>query len=168
MKSLLISLAAVAAPALAQTDASWEGLRFLEGTWSAAATGPNGVATTGSYTFRSELNRHAMVRYSTSDGACKAPASFDCEHGDSLVVYQEAAGQPLKALYVDNEGHVIHYGVSTPSPGTAVFLSEGSAPGPRFRLAYALRGSEMSGQFQIELPGQADWKSYLEWRGARK
>jgi hypothetical protein len=168
MKSLLLLLAALSGPALAQSASPWDGLDFLKGTWTAKATGPDGVATSGSYTFQSELGRHAMVRYSTRDGACKAPASFDCEHADTLIVYQDAPSQPLKALYVDNEGHAIHYEVSTPSAGTAVFVSEPSAPGPRFRLAYALHGTEMTGQFQILLPGQKDWKSYLEWSGSRK
>jgi len=32
----------------------------------------------------------------------------------------ELTGRPLKAIYFDNEGHVIHYDVSVPSPTTAV------------------------------------------------
>ncbi len=67
---------------------------------------------------------------------CKGPAGFDCEHGDFLYVYQDAPGQPYKAIYFDNEGHVIHYDVSTPTPTTAIFLSDASKPGPQFRLIY--------------------------------
>ena len=168
MKSLLVALAAVAAPAMAQTGSPWDGLAFLQGTWAANAKGPDGAAVSGSYTFRSELDGHALARYSTRDGACKAPASFDCAHGDSLLVFQEMPGQPLKALYADNEGHVIHYDVSSPAPGVALFVSDPAAPGPRFRLSYELHGALMQGRFQMQMPGQADWKSYLEWSGARK
>ena len=168
MKSLFAALVAIAAPIAAQASSPWDGLDFLKGSWVASATGPNGVAVTGAYTFRSELDRHVMARYSTRDGTCKAPASFDCEHGDSLFIYEEAPSQSLKAIYFDNEGHVIHYDVSTPAPGVAVFLSEPSRPGPRFRLEYELHGADLSGRFQMQLPGQSEWKSYLEWNGPRK
>ncbi len=168
MKALFALLAAIALPAAAQTTSPWAGLDFLKGTWAASAKGPDGAVVTGAYAFRSELDGHVLQRYSTRDGQCKAPETVDCAHADSLVVYEEAPGQPLKALYLDNEGHAIHYAVSTPSAGVAVFLSEPAGPGPRFRLQYELHGTEMAGKFQMQMPGQADWKSYLEWRGARR
>ena len=83
-------------------------------------------------------------------------------------MYQEARDQPLKAIYFDNEGHVIHYDVSTPDLGLAVFISDGSRSGPQFRLVYELKDAVMSGRFQMRMPGQAEWKSYLEWSGAKK
>jgi hypothetical protein len=107
-----------------------------------------------------------VARHSTTDPKCKGPASFDCEHGDLLYIFQEAPAQPLKAIYFDNEGHVIHYNVSTPDATTAIFLSE-PGPGPRFRLVYRLSGGVMSGKFQMQIPGQDDWKSYLEWSGGK-
>jgi hypothetical protein len=143
-------------------------LAFLEGTWDARAQGDQGVAASGTYTFARELGGHVLARHSTGDAGCKGPASFDCEHRDLLLVYQDAAGQPLKAIYFDNEGHVIHYDVATPGASTAAFLSDPAQPGPRFRLIYQLQGGVMSGKFQMRLPGQADWKSYLEWSGKRK
>jgi len=85
-----------------------------------------------------------------------------------LYVYEDAPGQALKAIYFDNEGHVNHYDVSTPDSNTAVFLSEPSQTGPQFRLVYERKGPVMSGKFQMRLPGQAEWKSYLVWSGAKK
>jgi hypothetical protein len=107
------------------------------------------------------------VRRSES-AACKGPASFDCEHSDVLYVYQEAKNQPLKAIYFDNEGHVIHYDVSTPESTTAMFISEASSSGPQYRLVYQLKDALMSGKFQMRMPGQTEWKSYLEWSGAKR
>jgi len=103
----------------------------------------------------------------TAPPGCKGPATFDCEHGDLLYIFQEAPGQPLKAIYFDNEGHVIHYNVTTPDPTTAVFASDSSQPGPQFRLTYELKAANMSGKFQMRMPGQPDWKSYLEWSGTK-
>ena len=171
MKVLCSLLALALMPALAQTTAppaasSWASLEFLNGTWTAVAQGDAGAISSGTYTFRLELNRHVLARYSTKDAGCRGPSSFDCEHGDMLYVYEEAPGRKLKAIYFDNEGHVIHYDVTTPTPATAIFLSE-PAPGPRFRLEYELKGSIMNGKFQVQIPGQSDWKSYLEWSGPK-
>ena len=176
MKSALFALFLCAAPVLAQAPKSaanpFRPLSFLEGTWEAKAQGNAGAAANGSYTFRFELEKHVLARHSyTAD--CKGPADFDCEHGDLLYVYAEepqasAPGQGLKAIYFDNEGHVIHYGVSTPDATTALFLSDASQPGPQFRLVYVLKESVMSGKFQMRMPGQTEWRSYLEWSGAKK
>ncbi len=172
MKAILISLCVAAAlPAAAETAPPatdpWAPLAFLEGTWGAKATRPDGVAVDASYLFRRELRGHVMARRAASTARCTGPSTFDCEHSDELIVYEEQPGQPLKALYVDNEGHVIHYAVSTPAPNDAVFLSEGTG-GPRFRLEYRLDHGEMAGKFQIQMPGQPDWHSYLEWSGAKR
>jgi uncharacterized protein YaiE (UPF0345 family) len=146
----------------------WKALEFLEGTWEARVqAGSAGAQANGTYTFNKELKRHVLARHSDSAG-CKGPKDFDCEHTDLLYVYQEADGQPLKAIYFDSEGHVIHYAVSTPESTAVVFISEASPSGPQFRLAYQLRGAVMSGKFQMRMPGQDEWKSYLEWHGSRR
>jgi hypothetical protein len=170
-----VVVAALFALALTQNDRalsaqaeSWKALAFLEGTWDAhARAGTAGAQSNGTYTFKPELKHHVLVRRSDSD-ACKGPANFDCEHSDVLYIYQEADNQPLKAIYFDNEGHVIHYVVSTPDASTAMFISDMSPAGPQFRLVYELKASVMWGKFQMRMPGQAQWKSYLEWSGARK
>jgi hypothetical protein len=165
----------LAVPILAQNPAApshaedtFKSLRFLEGSWTATAQGNGGAAASGSYSFKLELGEHVLARHSHTDAACKGPATFDCEHGDLLYVFADAPGQPLKAIYFDNEGHVIHYDVSTPTPTTAMFVSEASQPGPRFRLVYELKGAVMSGRFQMQMPGATEWNSYLEWSGSKQ
>jgi hypothetical protein len=155
------------APAAPSPD-PWKALAFLEGTWEAKAQGHAGISATGTYTFRLELANHILARHSVSDSTGKKSATFDYQHGDLLYAYQDAPGQPIKAIYFDSEGHVIHYTVSTPDPTSAIFLSDASAPGPQFRLVYQLKDSVMSGKFQVRMPGQSDWSSYLEWSGAKK
>jgi hypothetical protein len=151
----------------APTD-PWSALGFLEGTWAAHTQGGSaGAQSSGTYTFEPELKHHVLARHSTA-AACKGPEVYDCEHSDILYVYQNAAGEPLRAIYFDNEGHVIHYAVSTPNSTTAIFISEPSSSGPQFRLVYELKDAVMSGKFQMRMPGQVEWKSYLEWSGAKK
>lgn len=172
---LLLMVLPVFAQATAQNAAQnapaspndpWKALSFLNGTWEAKGQGNGGASATGTYTFQRKLKGHILARHSTKSG-CSGPKDFDCEHADLLYVFQEAPGQPLKAIYFDNEGHVIHYQVSTPSPATAVFLSESSQSDPQFRLVYELKDSVMSGKFQMRMPGQSEWKSYLEWSGRK-
>lgn len=172
-QQLLLALLPIALSAHAQSAPQpeinpFQQLSFLMGTWEAKTAG-NAVTASGTYTFRVELNGHVVARHSTSDTAkCKGPADFDCEHGDLLYIYPDVPGQPLRAIYFDNEGHVIHYTVTALDATTAEFLSDPAQPGPQFRLLYELKGAVMSGKFQMRMPGQQGWHSYLEWAGSKK
>ena len=160
------------APASAQTPAKspakadpWAGVRFLLGSWEAKTTG--GVAqaqVSASYAFRLELRDHVLARHSRS-GSCSAPDNFDCLHNDLFYVYPASTGAALEAIYFDNEGHIIHYAVSAPKPGTVVFLSDPAQPGPQYRLSYTFLAGVMSGQFEMKTPGQTEFTSNLEWSG---
>jgi hypothetical protein len=172
MKVLTLALLLFALPLLSQTTPATSPdplstLSFLEGTWEAKTQAGSAYANaTGTYTFKRELGNHILARTSNSS-VCKGPATFNCGHRDLLYVYSDAQGQPLKAIYFDNEGHVTHYEVTTSAPATAVFLSEPSASAPQFRLVYDLKDGKMTGKFQMRGPGQTEWKSYLEWSGPR-
>ena len=157
-----------------------DSLHFLLGTWSAKTTAPDGssaAAVSGTYTFRTDLNGHAIERTSSAD-SCKAPTSFDCDHHDRLTIFTDPNGlssvhrATLFAFYLDNEGHVIYYTVSTPDPHTAIFLSQSAPSTPKFRLIYHLEGdgpkAVMSGKFQYAAPGSDEYHSYLEWTGTRQ
>jgi hypothetical protein len=155
--------------ALAAPTDPWKALAFLEGTWNAHTEGGSAQAQgNGTYTFAPELKHHVLVRRNGDSVGCTGPKGFDCEHSDVLYIYQEAQDQPLKAIYFDSEGHVIHYAVSTPDSTTAVFISEASPTGPQFQLVYQLKDAVISGKFQMRMPGQSAWKSYLEWSGTKK
>jgi hypothetical protein len=148
-------------------SAPWKPFEFLIGTWEAKTIGGSaGAASAGTYTFQTELKDHVLARHSSNSG-CKGPADFDCLHGDLLYVYQDAPGQSYKAIYFDNEGHVIHYEVSIPAPATVVFLSDRAQAGPQYRLSYELKGATMYGKFQMRVPGATEFKSYLEWTGKK-
>ena len=158
------SLGAQTAPATSPNP--FKPLAFLEGTWEAKTQDPKGPTVAGRYTFAHELDGHVFARHATNDPGCKAPATFDCQHGDLLYVFQDAPGQPFKAIYFDNEGHVLHYDVSVTGPNMVTFLSQPS-PGPQFRLIYERKGGTMNGKFQMQVPGQTEWHSYLEWSGGK-
>lgn len=181
----LLAFALCAASIAAQTPASTQSgdllvpLDFLLGTWSAktnTAASSAGAQSTGTYTFRRDLNGHALVRSSAAD-TCKGPANFNCNHHDQLTIFADpnamaAHKSSLLALYLDSEGHVIYYTISTPDAHTAVFNSQGGSSQPKFRLTYHLEGDGpkaiMSGKFQMAAPGSEDFRSYLEWSGVKQ
>jgi hypothetical protein len=123
----------LALPLLAQVSSQpsdpWKALGFLQGPWEAMASGQSGAEAQETYTFQMELKNHVLARHSHYAPGCKGTSDFDCDHGDLLYVYQEAPGQALKALFLDNEGHVIHYSVSTPRATSAEFLFRRLATG---------------------------------------
>jgi hypothetical protein len=166
MLSVALPLSAQTAPTKTMSD-PFASLSFLLGTWEARTVNNPAVTASGAYTFRAELSGHILARH-TMVGGCKGPDDFNCQHGDLLYIYTDGPDQPLRAIYFDNEGHVIHFGVTAPTPTSAEFLSDRDRPGPQFRLFYELKEHAMSGKFQIRMPGQQDWKSYLEWAGSRK
>ena len=85
-------MAQIAASALPDP---WKSLAFLEGTWEANAAGSGGAVVLGTYTFRSELKSHVLVRHAGSKSECKGPADFDCNHSDLLYIYEDSPGQSL-------------------------------------------------------------------------
>ena len=115
------------------------------------------------YSFRLELRDHVLARHSRS-GVCSAPDDFDCQHNDLLYIYSAGNGKAFEAIYFDNEGHVIHYDVSTSKAGTVVFLSDATQPGPQYRLSYELAEGVLSGKFEMKC--RARRISRATWNGA--
>jgi len=127
--ALLLALPAIGRGA---TD-PWTRLRFLLGEWSGTGTGAPGVGSGGA-SFALELDGKILVRHSRADYPATATAAA-IAHRDLLVIYPGTCDSLFRAIYFDNEGHVIQYRVLVPAPGgRAIFDSEGPGVGPRFRL----------------------------------
>ena len=113
----------------------WGPWRFLVGKWTAAASGEPGEGK-GTFSFALELQGKILVRRGRTDfPATPARAAFS--HEDLLIVYSEAGAAPNRAIYFDNEGHVIQYRTTFDAQGKVLtFLSESSPQAPRQRLTY--------------------------------
>ena len=130
--ALLVALPAVARGAAPDPWARW---RFLLGEWMDAGAGDPSAVRGGS-TFALELDGKILVRHSRADYPAE-PDRPAVAHRDLLIVYPGVSDSLFRAIYFDNEGHVIPYRVLAPAPGgCAIFDSDGPEPGPRFRLTY--------------------------------
>ena len=82
-------------------------------------------------------------------------------HEDLMVIYPAAENAPLRAIFWDNEGHVIPYQI-TADGKQAVLLSDANAPGPRYRLTYTAMGPRaIEIKFEVAPPGK-DFQVYLQ------
>ncbi len=138
-------------------------LRFLAGDWRGEGSGTPGEGS-GGFSFRLELDGRVMVRRNVTDYPAYGdrPASH---HEDLLVAYAE--GGSLRALYVDNEGHAIHYGVAAATEGEGIVFLSDERPGPRFRLTYhRADANTVRIHFEIAPPGKP-FVTYLDGTARR-
>src|SRR5665213_1313187 len=152
----------LAGPGAAATS-PWSDLAWLEGRWTAQGGGGPGQAS-GGFSFLPEAGGQVLVRRNFADYPAQGgkPAQ---RHDDLMVIYHE--GPATRATYWDSEGQTIHYVVTAPAPGEAVFVSDDPA-GPRFRLSYHRAGEGLQGRFEIAPPGARDaFKTYLSWGATR-
>ena len=144
----------------AQTAAapSWKRLEFLMGRWSGAGGEKDGNLGSGQGTFSFEPQVKERIVVRRNHSAYESGA----QHDDFMVIYFEGPGDTPRAIYFDSEGHVIRYNTSFPAANRVVFESDGTQPGPKYRLTYWLEGRQLNGTFEIAPPG-ASYKTYLNW-----
>ncbi len=156
MIAMMLAAALAAAP-------SWSSLAPLFGEWAAEGMGQPG-ASAGTFSFVPDLDRAVVIRRARSEyPATKERPGF--AHDDLMVIFAE--GGATKAIYFDNEGHLIRYSVEA-DPSGAVFLSD-PAPGPRFRLRYDwATAGVLRITFEIAPPGGGAFKTYVQGTAKRK
>jgi hypothetical protein len=146
----------------ATSDTSWKKLEFLLGKWTGVAgdkDSPLGPGQ-GGFSFEPELSQRIIVRRN------HAGYNSGAQHDDLMVIYLDAPNNAPRAIYFDSEGHVIRYNLTFPSSNKVVFESDGTQPGPRFRLSYWLDGPSLDGKFEVAPPG-AEYKPYMSWAATK-
>ena len=152
-----------ALPLGAQTDSAWKKLEFVMGKWVGMAgekDTPLGAGQ-GGFSFEFDLNRKIIVRRN------RAEYNSGARHDDLMVIYLDAPNDTPRAILFDTEGHTIKYNLTFPGPNRVVFESDGTQPGPRYRLTYWMNGMSLEGKFEIGAPG-SDYKQYMAWTSKRE
>jgi len=157
MKRLLILAALFASLALAAED--WGPAGFLVGQWTGEGSGQPGQGS-GDFSFTPDLQGTVLIRKSFAEYP-PANGKPGFRHDDLMVVYREETSKQLRAIYFDNEGHVIQYAVQ-PADGGVVFVTDGPRSGARYRLIYtSVEPGRLKLKFEIAPPGK-DFSTYIE------
>lgn len=156
----------VSAQQKAVTVPEWN---FVLGDWIGEGSGKPGEGA-GWFTFNKELDGNVLVRknHTAFPAANGKPASV---HDDLLIVYLDNAGALTKAIYFDNEGHVINYAVSfNQTEKSLVFTGEIQKDMPRFRLTYkAIENNILNIDFEFAPPNQPEaFSKYISGQAHRK
>lgn len=167
MRGLLIPCLAIVvlSGAVRQADdaSHWDSWRFLLGEWTAEGGGQPGQGS-GAFSFNFDLQGKVLVRKNRADyAATKDRPAFS--HEDLMVIYPEPGGLGTRAIYFDNEGHVIHYAARfADDRNTLVFLSDPVPSAPTFRLTYTKgKNRTLTIKFEIAPPGKPDlFSTYVE------
>lgn len=147
----------------------WAKLSMLKGEWMGEGSGQPGQGE-GEFTFEFSLDGKIMVgkNHSSYPALANRPAIV---HDDLMIIYSSNSAGPLRSIYFDNEGHVIHYTVhSADDNNTIQFTSEVQSSHPGFRLTYQFSDRDhLHIHFEISPEGNADhFKSYLQGSAVRK
>ncbi len=135
----------------------WSAWRFLLGDWISRGTNELGTAD-ARFAFTLELDGRVLARRHRSAYAA-TPERPAFVHEDLLFVHPD--GNAWRAVYFDNEGHVIDYRVEV-ADGRIVFVSEARPGAPAFRLMYeSLDDRALGVRFEMMPPGTDAFTTYV-------
>jgi hypothetical protein len=159
---LFLALSIPLSSAIAATDSPWGAWQFLIGEWQGTGDGNPGQGT-GGFTLAPDLGGKVLIRRNHSEypAANGRPA---VSHDDLMIVHSPAADGNARAIYFDNEGHVISYEAKPSADGKTIALVSVEPAQPRFRLTYTRRDDGQVGiKFEIAPSGKVEHlKTYLE------
>lgn len=142
-----------------QQSISWTKWRWLIGEWVGEGSGQPGQGG-GTFTFKPGLDDKILIRESHSEypAAGNKPRVI---HNDLMIIYPDFTGNPLKAIYFDNEGHTINYSITYADKSIAL-TSEKIPNVPVFRLTYTLLDNKMvNTKFELSQDGEK-FSTYIE------
>jgi hypothetical protein len=146
---------------------TWSKWKLLIGTWEGEGNGKPGQGS-GYFTFNLDLDSNLLVRKNHSEyPAMNGKPAFS--HDDLLIVYPDTSGTPVKAIYFDNEGHIINYLISY-SDSAIILTSIKETKSYRFRLSYRLEDpKKVKIKFEMAAPENTEkFSTYLEGTAIKK
>ncbi len=148
----------------AQSKISWEKWSWLIGEWEGEGDGQPGQGG-GTFSFNYQLDQNIIVRKSHSEypASENRPATI---HDDLMVVYPDNAGNPINAIYFDNEGHTINYTI-TYAVKSIILTSQKNPNVPVFRLTYSLlENNAVNTKFEMAPDGE-NFVTYIEGKSKK-
>jgi len=166
-KAMLVALLLMSSSLQAQQALPtnpWKDFDFVLGEWTWSGGGNPGQGK-GTSSFEPALNGTVLLRKVHLDyPASEKRAAFS--HDDLLYVYHDPSDKSLRAIFFDNENHIIRYTVTPAPDGNSIqFLSDAAPSGTRTRMTYARIGPDaVTEKFEIAPPGKPDqFATYVEF-----
>jgi hypothetical protein len=147
-----------------QQNSSLDSWNWLIGEWIGEGSGQPGKGG-GTFSFSYDLDKKIIVRKSHSEypPTNNKPAVI---HDDLMIIYEDFNENPSKAIYFDNEGHIINYQI-TYSDKSIVLTSVIIPNVPIFRLTYSLVDfGTIDTKFEMSQDGEK-FMTYIEGRSQR-
>lgn len=148
----------------AQQNTNLDNWNWLIGVWVGEGSGQPGKGG-GSFSFSFDLDKNIIVRKSHSE----YPATKNKPkiiHDDLMIIYFDAIDSLSKAIYFDNEGHIINYNVVL-AEKSITLTSLKMQNTPIFRLTYDLLENEIvNTRFEISQDG-ANFMTYVEGKSKK-
>jgi hypothetical protein len=136
MKTSLILLVAVTGflnTTFMQQNSKLDKWDWLIGEWK--DTDPHKSGTEGSsFSFTFDLDKKIIVRKSNSSNI-DITGRYKFFHKDLMIIYPDQTGKTDKAIYFDNEGHIINYRISFEGR-SVIFKNYDMGNNPEYRLTY--------------------------------
>lgn len=160
--SMCMFLLCVSLPAqTAKSPDPWGRLSFLIGGWEGVGSGGVVGEGMGGATFTYDLDKNIIVRKNWAKYPARPEEKTGISHEDLMIIYPSPGDPPFRAIYFDNEGHVINYLVSFPGKtGAANFETDPGQKGPRFRLEYEVNPDKSVRVDFLMAPPGGDFKLY--------
>ena len=117
----------------AEVPHAWKPFEFMLGDWVGAGTEKSSQGT-GEFSLKFELDQKILVRKNRAklgQASAQLPGGV---HEDLMVIYPQPGTRGFRAEYFDNEGNVIHYGI-TFAEHKIIFESAEPANPTKFELA---------------------------------
>jgi hypothetical protein len=150
-----------------QTPGTWSKWNFLIGNWNGVGSGRPGLGT-GYFSFKFNPDSTILIRINHAEypATTDKPATI---HDDTLFTYPDTTGNPLKAHYVDNEGHKINYKIEY-FDTSIILTSVEEKDTYGFRLTYSpVDDKTVKIKFEMAAPAAPDkFSTYLEGTAVKK
>lgn len=149
---LTVTLFALTMTCFGQQSTTWDKWKWLIGEWQGEGSGQPGQGG-GTFSFAFDLDKKIIVRKSHSE----YPASKNKPkviHDDLMIIYLDSNSNRTRAVYFDNEGHIINYSISN-ADKSITLTSDKIANVPIFRLTYTLLDNDMiNTKFEMSQDGE--------------
>ena len=147
-----------------QQNLKSENWNWLIGEWQGEGSGQPGQGG-GTFSFTYDLDNKIIIRKSQSE-YLSPNSNKKIIHQDLMIIYFDQNEKIQKAIYFDNEDHIINYNIS--STENSIILTSNKIPNsPVFRLSYFLIETNLiNTKFEISRDGQ-NFTTYIEGKSKK-